>query len=42
MLAKAEGVEFTDEVMDGISGGSDWNCASVRSENQECLGQVQE
>ena len=31
-LAKAEGIELTDEQMDAISGGVDWNC----SEANEC------
>lgn len=37
-LAKTEGIELSDDVLDVISGGSSWNCASVCPKNQDCLG----
>lgn len=36
-LAKAEGVELTDEALDMVSGGSDWYCASVCPQNEKCV-----
>jgi hypothetical protein len=36
-LAKAEGVELTDEALDMVSGGSDWYCASVCPQNNKCV-----
>lgn len=32
-LAKAEGVELSDEQLEAMSGGSDWYCASVCPSN---------
>ena len=36
-LAKTEGVELTDEALDSVAGGSDWNCASVCPNNDSCV-----
>ena len=36
-LAKAEGIELTDEALDSISGGSSWRCASVCPQNADCV-----
>ena len=36
-LAKAEGVELTDDALDSIAGGSNWNCASVCPSNEDCV-----
>ena len=36
-LAKSEGVDLSDEELDGISGG-DWNCGDCSEEGGGCCG----